>query len=68
MAHNWQIVELPDTPDGERMYVSVRDDRRRIRVVSPHSGSFRVVDVRTQDGTHVVIEWTDESPWREDEL
>jgi hypothetical protein len=63
---DWQQpIEIGTAPNGDRMYVSVRNDRRRIRLVVLGDGSsFRVVETTKRGGgSHVVAEWTDQAVW-----
>jgi hypothetical protein len=66
----WTRIELPASPSGDRVYVSVRNDGRRIRLVA-HNAALRVIDVRSQsneskgnnNNSHVVVEWSQDRPW-----
>jgi hypothetical protein len=65
----WTRIELPASPSRDRVYVSVRNDGRRIRLVA-HNAALRVIDVRSQsneskgnNNSHVVVEWSQDRPW-----
>jgi hypothetical protein len=69
MKHKWSKHHLPH-PSGEELYVSVRDDGERVRLVA-NNATFRVIEMNTRrnqveprgDYSQVVVEWGQDRPW-----
>jgi hypothetical protein len=75
---SWTRTQIKH-PSGQRFYVSVRDDGKRIRVVA-YNAALRVIDMSTRKAAavpdfpghvgHSIItaEWDDSAwPWRGDD-
>ncbi len=71
MKHKWSKHQVPH-PSGEELYVSVRDDGRRVRLVA-NNAAFRVIEMNSRkttdrgDYSQVVAEWSQDRPWGDDQ-